>query len=112
HPGNSLWSRGKLSGIVDWTLAGRGFPAYDRAYLRLDLSLALGLDAGDDVATASAALGLPRDDPTWDLVVVTRAVGNVTDWTRTYVEIGLSITAAEVESRLATWFNRSLAQLH
>ncbi len=112
HPGNSLWSRSKLSGIVDWTLAGRGFPAYDRAYLRFDLSLALGLGAGDEVEMASTALGIPPDDPTWDLVVGTRVVGSVADWTGVYVEIGLSITAADVESRLAAWFNRALASLH
>lgn len=104
HPGNTLWSRGKVSGIVDWPMAGRGFPAYDRAYLRLDVSIALGLDAGD-------AIGAGGDHPAWDLVVGLRALPDPALWVTSYVELGIPITVAEGRARLAAWFERALASL-
>ena len=111
HPGNTLWSRGRVSGIVDWPMAGRGFAAYDRAYLRLDVSLALGLDAGDGVAAASRAIGIPDDHPAWDLVVGLRALPDPDLWVTSYVELGIPVTAPEGRARLAAWFERALAEL-
>lgn len=111
HPGNTLWSRGRLSGIVDWPMAGRGFPAYDRAYLRLDVSLALGLEAGDAVATASAGLGIAADHPAWDLVVGVRALPDPDLWVTSYVELGIPVTVEEGRARLALWFERGMSQL-
>ena len=111
HPGNTLWSRGRVSGIVDWPLAGRGFPAYDRAYLRLDVSIALGLDAGDRVAAAGAAVGIPADHPAWDLVVGLRALPDPDLWVSSYLELGIPITVDEGRARLAAWFERAMSQL-
>ena len=111
HPGNTLWSRGKVSGIVDWPLAGRGFPAYDRAYLRLDVSLALGLDAGDGVARASRAIGIAADHPAWDLVAGLRALPDPDLWVSSYVELGIPVTVEEGRARLGAWFERAMAQL-
>jgi aminoglycoside phosphotransferase (APT) family kinase protein len=111
HPGNTLWSRGQVSGIVDWPLAGRGFPAYDRAYLRLDVSIALGLEAGDAIAAASAATGIGADHPAWDLVAGLRALPDPDLWVSSYVELGIPITVEEGRARLAAWFERAMAQL-
>ena len=103
HPGNTLWSRGRVSGIVDWPMAGRGFPAYDRAYLRLDVSIALGLDAGDGVAAASAAIGIEADHPAWDLVVGLRALPDPGLWVSSYQELGIPITVEDGRARVAAW---------
>ena len=111
HPGNTLWSRGRVSGIVDWPMAGRGFPAYDRAYLRLDVSIALGLDAGDGVAAASASVGIGADHPAWDLVVGLRALPNPDLWVSSYQELGIRMTVEEGRARLAAWFERAMSQL-
>jgi Ser/Thr protein kinase RdoA (MazF antagonist) len=111
HPGNTLWSRGKVSGIVDWPLAGRGFPAYDRAYLRLDVSIALGLEAGDGVAAASEAIGIERDHPAWDLVAGLRALPDPDLWVSSYLELGIPITVEEARARLAAWLERALSEL-
>ena len=109
HPGNALWSRGRLSGIVDWPMAGRGFPAYDRAYLRLDVSLCLGLEAGDRVGEwlESGA----SDSPAWDLVVGLRALPDPDLWVSVYRSLGAPVTEAEGRARLAAWFERALAAL-
>ena len=111
HPGNTLWSRGRVTGIVDWPMAGRGFPAYDRAYLRLDVSIALGLEAGDGVAAASAAVGIPADHPAWDLVVGLRALPDPDLWVSSYVELGIPVTVAEGRARVAAWLERAMSQL-
>ena len=107
HPGNALWWRGRVSGIVDWPMAGRGFAAYDRAYLRLDVSICLGLEAGDAIAAAQDA----PDSPAWDLVVGLRALPDPDLWVSVYNELGAPVTPAEGRARLAAWFERALAQL-
>jgi aminoglycoside phosphotransferase (APT) family kinase protein len=47
HPGNVLWSRGTLTGVVDWTHACRGPRAADVAHCRLNLALLFGLDVAN-----------------------------------------------------------------
>ena len=111
HPGNTLWSRGRVSGIVDWPMAGRGYPAYDRAYLRLDVSIALGLEAGDGVAAASAAIGIGADHPAWDLVVGLRALPSPDLWVSSYQELGIPITVEDGRARIAAWLERAMSQL-
>jgi aminoglycoside phosphotransferase (APT) family kinase protein len=114
HPGNALWRRGRLTGIVDWPMAGRGFAAYDRAYLRLDVSLCLGLAAGDAVAGWFGEVEGSRarvDSPAWDLVVGLRALPDPDLWVSVYRSLGAPVTEAEGRSRLAAWFERALAAL-
>lgn len=106
HPGNTLWSRGRVTGIVDWPMAGAGEPAYDRAYLRLDVSICLGLDAGDAFRSREV-----DDSPAWDLVAGLRALPDPDLWVSVYNEIGVPVTAAEGRARLAAWFERAMAQL-
>ena len=50
HPGNVLWSRGRVSGVVDWTHTCRGPAAADVAHCRLNLAILFGIDAADDFA--------------------------------------------------------------
>jgi aminoglycoside phosphotransferase (APT) family kinase protein len=106
HPGNTLWSRGRVTGIVDWPMAGAGFPAYDRAYLRLDVSICLGLEAGDAFRSPGV-----DDSPAWDLVAGLRALPEPDLWVSVYNEIGVPVTVAEGRARLDAWFERAMAQL-
>ena len=55
HPGNLLWQRGKLSGIVDWPFSCRGPRGLDLAHARGNLALV------DDVAAASRFLAAYRE---------------------------------------------------
>jgi aminoglycoside phosphotransferase (APT) family kinase protein len=113
HPGNVLWSRGRLMSVVDWTGAGVGDPASDACYLRLDVSLVSGLDAGDEVLAAyEAAVGAPvADRPFWDLVAAARAKGAAHLWWGSYQETGLPVTLPEVEQRLDRFIARAIADL-
>jgi aminoglycoside phosphotransferase (APT) family kinase protein len=111
HPGNALWRRGRLTGIVDWPMAGRGYAAYDRAYLRLDVSLCLGLPAGDAVGVWFGDVERSDDSPAWDLVVGLRALPDPDLWVSVYRSLGAPVTEAEGRSRLTAWFERALAAL-
>jgi aminoglycoside phosphotransferase (APT) family kinase protein len=70
HPENTLWSRGRLTGVVDWTQASWGPPDLDVAHMRWNLVADHGQQAADRFlacyrATTGRKLG---DQPYWDLV--------------------------------------------
>ena len=72
HPGNSLWMRGRLTGVVDWTQASMGPAEVDVGHMRWNLAADHGLAAADrfqDLYVAAARRRL-RDQPRWDLVTL------------------------------------------
>lgn len=52
HPGNVLWHRGRISGVVDWSAAGLDSRWAELAYCRCDVCLLLGPDVADRLADA------------------------------------------------------------
>ena len=70
HPGNVLWQRGHISGVVDWSAAGLGARWSELAYCRADVCLLLGPDAADRLAAAySEIVGHSSDDlAVYDLI--------------------------------------------
>jgi aminoglycoside phosphotransferase (APT) family kinase protein len=52
HPGNVLWHRGRISGVVDWSAAGLGSRWAELAYCRTEVCLLLGPDIADRLANA------------------------------------------------------------
>ena len=50
HPGNVLWSRGRVSGVVDWSHACHGAPAVDVAHCMSNISVLCGADVADEFA--------------------------------------------------------------
>jgi aminoglycoside phosphotransferase (APT) family kinase protein len=56
HPGNVLWSRGRVTGVVDWTHACRGPQAADVAHCRINLALLLGLEVANDFSDCYGAV--------------------------------------------------------
>jgi aminoglycoside phosphotransferase (APT) family kinase protein len=114
HPGNVLRHRGRISAIVDWTVPGIGQAAADACYLRLDVSLVRGLEAGDRVLNAyEAATGEPVPDrPFWDLLSATRAVGIADAWFESWVDFGIpGVTLPLVEERLDAFVARALSEI-
>jgi len=57
HPGNTLWTTGRLTGIVDWTSASWGSPAADLAHLRADLVARVGPQPAEVVRRAFVGAG-------------------------------------------------------
>jgi len=69
HPENTLWTRGRLTAIVDWTQASWGPAAVDVGHMRWNLAVTYGLDAADEFLRLHQSLaGALDDQPYWDLV--------------------------------------------
>src|SRR5262249_25561675 len=89
-PGNILWLRHRISGIVDWTNATMGYAEYDAAYCYLDLCLSR------DEQVARAFLERYRNvsgvtvEPLWfwSLVAAKRAAPDPALWLQPYRELG------------------------
>lgn len=70
HPGNVLWARSKVSGVVDWVEASAGTPGVDLGHCRLNLALTFDAGVADRFYAAwQSAAGRPYAelDPYWDL---------------------------------------------
>jgi aminoglycoside phosphotransferase (APT) family kinase protein len=73
HPTNVLWSRGKVSGVIDWVNASMGPPQVDVAHCRVNLVALCGVEVADQFLDAYLALvDQPRSawHPYWDAVAV------------------------------------------
>jgi aminoglycoside phosphotransferase (APT) family kinase protein len=70
HPENTLWSRGRLTGVVDWTQASWGPPELDVAHMRWNLAADHGQQVADRfLACYRAVTGQAlANQPYWDLV--------------------------------------------
>ncbi len=81
HPENSLWSRGRLTGIVDWTQASIGPPEVDVGHMRWNLAATYGQAVADHFLNLyEGVVGRElNDQPRWDLVTVLDLVLDVTD---------------------------------
>lgn len=85
RPENTLWSRGRLTAVVDWTSGSWGSPAVDTAHMRWNLALTYGLDAADEFLRVHRSLaGAFADQRYWDLVTVLDVLGDLdpADWPR------------------------------
>ena len=64
---NILWSRGELTGIVDWLEAGPGPPEADVGHCRLNLTLLFSADVADRFRQLYEAESGLQVDAWWDI---------------------------------------------
>lgn len=76
HPMNLLWSRGRLSGVVDWTNASYGPPGNDVAWCRQNLVASHGLQAAERFRGAYGAVAGVEQDPIWDALGLIEVSGD------------------------------------
>lgn len=69
---NVLWSRARISGIVDWSLAGTGHPDRDVGHCRLNLAVLFSAEWAADFAMAYQAEAGRRIDRWWDVYEISR----------------------------------------
>ncbi|MFJ5226596.1 phosphotransferase family protein [Streptomyces sp. NPDC088400] len=69
HFGNTLWTEGRLTGIVDWGYASQGPASIDIAHMRWNLVVGYGKEAADEFLAAYTknAPGRFSHHPYWDL---------------------------------------------
>jgi aminoglycoside phosphotransferase (APT) family kinase protein len=110
-PGNTVWSRGRLVAIVDWTSAGLGDPRTDVAQCRADLVFSNGLDTADAFRSAYQAEA-PRPVPDlwyFDLWLGLLALLNYPRWLEGYHDAGMRhLTLADVGRRIRAFVERAL----
>ncbi len=68
--GNTMWSGGELTGLLDWDSAGKGPAGIDLGSLRCDAAMSFGLDAAEDVLRGweDAAGHRATDVAYWDVI--------------------------------------------
>jgi aminoglycoside phosphotransferase (APT) family kinase protein len=102
-PGNTVWRRGRLAGIIDSPNARLGDPRIDVAMCRVDLSMMHGLDVADGFLEAYQTAANKRLDGQWffDLYGALRALPELRSFEQGYVDLGLAhLTQSFLESRL------------
>jgi Ser/Thr protein kinase RdoA (MazF antagonist) len=69
HPANVLWSRGRITAVVDWVNGCRGPIEADIAITRVNLALVAGAASADAFLAACGSEIAAGYDPVWDLTV-------------------------------------------
>jgi aminoglycoside phosphotransferase (APT) family kinase protein len=109
-PGNLLWRRERLVGIVDWEQPRLGDPTKDVATCRGDLSILFGLRAADAFLQAYLNAGGSVDNLAfWDVLISTWAVREINGWAKVYPLLGRpDLTPALAEQRIREFAARAL----
>jgi aminoglycoside phosphotransferase (APT) family kinase protein len=68
---NLLWRRGRLTGVVDWTISCTGPADFDAGHCRLNLAVLFGADWAERLRLAYEAEAGRLIDPWWDLYAAT-----------------------------------------
>jgi aminoglycoside phosphotransferase (APT) family kinase protein len=109
-PGNILWNRGRLVGVVDWEQPRLGESTKDVATCRGDLSILFGLAAANEFrAHYEAAQGDVSDLRFWDLLVCTWALREIDEWATVYPLLGRpDLTVELARKRIRAFAKRAL----
>ncbi len=112
-PGNTVWYRGRLAGIIDWTAAEVGDPRVDVAQCRVDLTLIRGGDAADAFLAAYQALA-PQTSPDVWYFDLHRGLGcllSYEHWIEGYQDAGLTyMTSSLLRERVEAFLRRALGE--
>ena len=80
HPGNVLWARGRVSGVIDWVNASRGAPEADVGHCRWNLAGRFGQPVADRfLALYQAASGRRDYHPYWDIAAILGGLSEAAD---------------------------------
>jgi aminoglycoside phosphotransferase (APT) family kinase protein len=113
YPGNTVWLRGKLTGVIDWTDAELGDPRTDVSQCRLDLIVSHGEEAGDAFVEAYQRLAPKPLPDLWffDLYRGLRALLYYDHWLIGYHDAGLThLTLEDCGARLRAFVGKVLRE--
>ena len=79
HHGNTLWRRGRLTGVVDWTQASWGPASVDLGHMRWNLAVDYGIEWAEEFLAIHRTLtaGAVEHHPYWDVLTVVDLVGDI-----------------------------------
>ena len=109
--GNTLWSDGGLTGVIDWTSARIGDPQKDVALARCDLAVTLDLEASNEFVDQYRSLGGGTGPHVyWDLLWALMGYRWIEEWLAGYAELGLPhLPLAEGRARIVAFAESALA---
>ncbi|MGH3599255.1 MAG: phosphotransferase, partial [Pseudonocardiaceae bacterium] len=114
HPGNIVWSRGTLTGVVDWSAARLGSRGFELAYCRAGIALLFGTRAVRRLTEHYVDIvgSTPVDLPVFDLMcgLVARRFG-ATQWLPSYRQQGCIGTPRQFVARVTPFLRQALAEL-
>lgn len=111
--GNTVWYRGRLAGIVDWTTAELGDPRADVSECRIDFVISHGLEVADQFRDDYERLSGRPLVHLWyfDLFRGVKALLQYEQWLEGYHDFGLiHLRAEDVGERLRAFLRRALEQ--
>lgn len=107
--GNTIWSDGSLTGVIDWISARIGDPQKDLALARSDVAVTLDPRAADEVSDRYRHLGGETGSFVyWDLLFGLMAYRWVEDWHRGWVELGAAISLETARERAIAFAENAL----
>jgi aminoglycoside phosphotransferase (APT) family kinase protein len=95
---NTLWRRGRITGVVDWGSAALGPPEWDIVNARCDVALGIGPEAPDRFLEAYVAVTSRPAPPmvAWDLIVCWGAALMIDAWAAGIADEGRTDLTAEL----------------
>ena len=112
HPGNILFNRAKVSGVVDWVNGCMGPLEVDVSHCRANLAVLHGMEAADAFDRAyRARTGAPPADPYWDAAQVADAANGDFAGLLTFNTYGVELTAEGIQARLDEFARAAAARL-
>jgi aminoglycoside phosphotransferase (APT) family kinase protein len=108
-PGNTVWHRGRLSGVIDWEMATLGAPGWDVATCRCDLNNLFDAETADAFERHyEIAAGAPLGDKAfWDLLVAAGAERYIRHWAVGYRALGRHDQSGEEAARRVRAFSEA-----
>ena len=107
-PGNVLWFRGKVSGIIDWETAEQAPSGSDVGACRLDCLVTGGPAMAE--AFLEGYSDEVHDSWYWELLASLKFVALYRDWLPVWRSFGLTIDAGTVRSRIDTAIDDALGR--
>jgi aminoglycoside phosphotransferase (APT) family kinase protein len=110
-PGNTVWYRGRLTGVIDWTHAEVGDPRSDVAQCRLDLALINGVEVSDGFVRVYQSLAVRPLPQLWyfDLLRGLHALLSYEFWFAGYQDARLKhMTRRRIRTGIEAFLRRAL----
>jgi len=107
-PGNTVWFRQRLIGVIDWINAKVGDPRCDVTQCAIDAMLVLGIDAYDRLRATYQRMAPSSLQDLWyfDLFNGLRALLYYSHWLLAYHDVGLTKVTLDVASHRIQWILR------
>jgi aminoglycoside phosphotransferase (APT) family kinase protein len=105
-PGNMVWKDSELAAVIDWEETSIGDPLFDVAIARLDILWAYGTEAMDTFTEQYQS----KTDldftylPYWDLRVSLRPISGITEWAKSFPQLGRPDVTVESMTLEHRWF--------